>query len=189
MDETYVKVAGEWKYLYRAVDRDGDTVDLLLTGKRDMAAAWRFFGACDRSSRRSGKNHHRQKRREHSGNRKSSGGFRLRYPTAPDQIPEQHRRTRSSRRQTNRSSDVGIQSISLRAHHSGWNRDHAHDQESAARLSRRSSLVRSIPILFSRILTKSQLSNFDCRRFLNATEPESLRLAQCGNGRQVADGR
>jgi transposase-like protein len=31
--ETYIKVAGEWKYLYRAVDREGDTVDFLLTAE------------------------------------------------------------------------------------------------------------------------------------------------------------
>ena len=43
MDETYIKVAGQWKYLYRAVDRAGDTVDFLLTAKRDKAAARRFF--------------------------------------------------------------------------------------------------------------------------------------------------
>ena len=43
MDETYIKVAGQWKYLYRAVDRAGDTVDFLLTAKRDKAAARRFL--------------------------------------------------------------------------------------------------------------------------------------------------
>ena len=41
MDETYIKVAGQWKYLYRAVDKTGDTVDFLLTAKRDLAAAIR----------------------------------------------------------------------------------------------------------------------------------------------------
>jgi transposase-like protein len=43
MDETYIKVHGKWKYLYRAVDRDGDTVDFLLTSRRDEAAARRFL--------------------------------------------------------------------------------------------------------------------------------------------------
>jgi putative transposase len=43
MDETYIKVKGVWKYLYRAVDKDGKTVDFLLTAHRDMAAAKRFF--------------------------------------------------------------------------------------------------------------------------------------------------
>ena len=43
MDETYIKVKGAWKYLYRAVDKEGKTVDFLLTAQRDKAAAVRFF--------------------------------------------------------------------------------------------------------------------------------------------------
>ena len=43
MDETYIKVKGVWKYLYRAVDKEGKTVDFLLTAKRDGTAAKRFF--------------------------------------------------------------------------------------------------------------------------------------------------
>ena len=43
MDETYIKVKGIWKYRYRAVDKQGKTADFLLTAKRDMAAAKRFF--------------------------------------------------------------------------------------------------------------------------------------------------
>ena len=43
MDETYIKVKGVWKYLYRAVDKQGKTVDFLLTAKRDMTATERFF--------------------------------------------------------------------------------------------------------------------------------------------------
>jgi len=43
MDETYIKVKGEWKYLYRAVDKAGDTVDFLLRARCDKAAACRFF--------------------------------------------------------------------------------------------------------------------------------------------------
>ena len=48
MDETYIKVCGEWKYLYRAVDRAGDTIDFSLRAHRDVAAARQFFqGAID----------------------------------------------------------------------------------------------------------------------------------------------
>jgi transposase-like protein len=43
MDETYIKIKGQWKYLYRAVDTDGQTIDFLLTARRDAAAALRFF--------------------------------------------------------------------------------------------------------------------------------------------------
>ena len=43
MDETYILVKGAWKYLYRAVDKAGHTIDFLLTTRRDRAAAMRFF--------------------------------------------------------------------------------------------------------------------------------------------------
>ena len=43
MDETYIKIKGAWKYLYRAVDKEGKTIDFLLTAKRDKTAAMRFF--------------------------------------------------------------------------------------------------------------------------------------------------
>jgi putative transposase len=43
MDETYIKVKGEWKYLYRAVDKYGQTIDFLLTETRDKEAAIRFL--------------------------------------------------------------------------------------------------------------------------------------------------
>jgi putative transposase len=43
MDETYIKVRGKWMYHYRAVDRDGQTLDFMLSERRDKAAARRFF--------------------------------------------------------------------------------------------------------------------------------------------------
>ena len=86
MDETYIKVKEVWKYLYRAVDKQGKTVDFLLTAKRDMAAAKRFFDKAMRAQqgghrcgqRRPGRTDHR----------------------APGQISQQHRRTGPPRHQT-----------------------------------------------------------------------------------------
>ena len=43
MDETYIRVAGQWNYLYRAVDSTGAPIDFWLSAERDAAAAKRFF--------------------------------------------------------------------------------------------------------------------------------------------------
>src|SRR3978361_2010643 len=43
VDETYVKVHGHWRYLYRAIDRNGALVDVMFSKHRDMAAAMAFF--------------------------------------------------------------------------------------------------------------------------------------------------
>jgi transposase, IS6 family len=43
VDETYVKIKGEWKYLYPAVDSTGQPIDFMLSAKRDARAAKRFF--------------------------------------------------------------------------------------------------------------------------------------------------
>ncbi len=43
VDETYLKVAGSWRYLYRAIDQFGQVVDVLLSSRRDARAARRFF--------------------------------------------------------------------------------------------------------------------------------------------------
>ena len=43
MDETYIRVKGEWRYLYRAVDKHAQTIDFLLTEQRDQETALRFL--------------------------------------------------------------------------------------------------------------------------------------------------
>jgi transposase, IS6 family len=43
VDETYVKVAGRWRYVYRAIDQFGQVIDLFVSPRRDVRAARRFF--------------------------------------------------------------------------------------------------------------------------------------------------
>jgi IS6 family transposase len=43
VDETYVKVAGRWRYVYRAIDQFGQVIDVFVSPRRDTAAARRFF--------------------------------------------------------------------------------------------------------------------------------------------------
>ena len=43
MDETYIKVNGKWVYLYRAVDKEGSTIDFMLSETRDRRVLSKFF--------------------------------------------------------------------------------------------------------------------------------------------------
>jgi transposase-like protein len=43
VDETYVKVKGVWRYVYRAIDQHGQVIDVLVSARRDATAARRFF--------------------------------------------------------------------------------------------------------------------------------------------------
>ena len=49
VDETYIKVKGQWMYLYRAVDSEGNTIDFYLSKTRDQKAAKHFFNKVLRS--------------------------------------------------------------------------------------------------------------------------------------------
>ena len=48
-DETYLKVAGQWAYLYRAIDQHGQVIDVLLSARRDLTAARRLFARAMRA--------------------------------------------------------------------------------------------------------------------------------------------
>jgi len=52
LDETYIKVGTSWKYLYRALDKDGNTIEFMLSAKRDVLAAKRFFKKMMRADHR-----------------------------------------------------------------------------------------------------------------------------------------
>jgi len=52
LDETYVKVGAGWKYPYRAVDSSGQTIEFMLSAKRDVSAAKRFFKKLMRADHR-----------------------------------------------------------------------------------------------------------------------------------------
>src|SRR5947207_1651973 len=52
VDETYIKVGKQWKYLYRAIDSTGQTIEFMLSAERDVAAAKRFFKRMTRADYR-----------------------------------------------------------------------------------------------------------------------------------------
>jgi IS6 family transposase len=52
LDETYIKVGKQWKYLYRALDKEGNTIEFMLSAKRDVCAAKRFFKKMMRADHR-----------------------------------------------------------------------------------------------------------------------------------------
>jgi len=52
MDETYIRLNGKWVYLYRAVDKYGNTIDFMLRAKRDAAAAKAFFSKAIKNNER-----------------------------------------------------------------------------------------------------------------------------------------
>lgn len=52
LDETYIKVGTQWKYLYRAPDKEGQTIEFTLSAKRDIPKALRFFKKVMRADHR-----------------------------------------------------------------------------------------------------------------------------------------
>jgi transposase-like protein len=126
VDETYVLVGGQWKYLYRAVDKFGQTADFLLTAHRDVAAARRFFERAidlhdvpekitiDKSGANTG-------RRARSGGRQRCG-----HRASAVQVLEQRRGAGSPSHQEANSADDGFQVFRVRGQDHRWHRAHAH---------------------------------------------------------------
>src|ERR1700686_3892628 len=113
MDETYIKVQGQWKYLFRGGEKDGDTVALFLESDRPERRA----GNCDGG----------QKRLESGG---PSGDQCRAGNTDQDsamQVPEQHCGAGSPGHQTDPETVAGLQGFSVRAHHFVRRRGLAYD--------------------------------------------------------------
>ena len=92
VDETYVKVKGRWRYLYRAIDKDSATLDFFLSARRSAKAAKRFLGAALRRSRDwIPRVINTDKNRKHSAS--TAGALRAMYPPhvgPSDRKPDPH---------------------------------------------------------------------------------------------------
>src|SRR3954464_11722271 len=104
VDETYLKVHGRWCYLYRAIDRNGNLVDVLFSEHRDMAAAQAFFRSAKRHHARPG---HDRRPRQLPPRNPDRAGQRC---AAPDQsLPEQPVGARPPRHQRSLPAHAGLQ--------------------------------------------------------------------------------
>lgn len=75
LEETYIKVKGVWKYLYRAIDKEGRTIDFLLTAKRDKSASMRFFDKAIPDNGISEKSHDGQEQFERGSGRSNQWSY------------------------------------------------------------------------------------------------------------------
>ena len=129
MDETYIRVAGQWKYLYRAVDRDGATVDFLLTpSETSLRPADSSSGrsTCTTCQRRSPSTRVAPTRQPLTASWRTPAPTQRRQAKYLNNIVEQDHRAIKGARAT----DAGFQVISVRAYHAR-HRDHAHDPQGA----------------------------------------------------------
>ncbi|MCP4085163.1 MAG: DDE-type integrase/transposase/recombinase [Actinomycetia bacterium] len=62
VDETYVRVAGVWRYVYRAVDQHGQVIDIYVSKRRNITAATHFFETALTGHGRPCRGHHRSSR-------------------------------------------------------------------------------------------------------------------------------
>ena len=114
VDETYLRVAGKWTYLYRAVDSTGAAIDLLLSARRDAAAAKRFL-------QKALQGHPRPRVINVDGNPsypkaiaelKEDRRIGTALPLSPDPLLKQYRGAGSSCHQTTREGKSGLPIVS-----------------------------------------------------------------------------
>ena len=112
VDETYVRVKGRWCYLYRAIDSTGATIDFVLSGLRDAAAAKRLFrkALTDPSHPQPPRHQHGPGTPLRRGDFRSEKGRNLATPLPPPACPilEQHPGAGPSSNQTTSESQAGV---------------------------------------------------------------------------------
>jgi transposase-like protein len=141
MDETYIRVKGEWRYLYRAVDKDGNTIDFLLRAHRDKTAARRYFeksiaqnGAPETVTiDKSGSN--LAALEAINANRETP--IKIRQSKYLNNLVEQYHRAIKRRTRPM----LGFKTFRLCPDPSGWNRTDAHDRERTNEVRSRSASV------------------------------------------------
>ena len=127
VDETYVKIKGRWTYLYRAVDKEGRTVDFLLRAKRDVAAAKAFFRLAFRRQGRLPRRLSGLTSRSQRGPGRTSRGKSMQDQIV--KIFEQFDRTGSSIRQASARSDARPQAFPPSRNDDRRHRTHASDPQ------------------------------------------------------------
>jgi transposase-like protein len=164
MDETYIKVAGQWKYLYRVVDRAGDTVDFLLTAKRDIAAARRFLERAINLHDLPEKITIDQIGANTAAIESVKAVACVDILMRQKQIPQQHRRTGPPGQQADHPADAGLQVILECPHSHRRHRNHAHDSQGADGLPRWPNHVRSAAVLQpGSLITRSATQLFSAK--------------------------
>ena len=138
LDETYISIKDQWKFLYRAVDKAGYTVGILLTAATEKPPC--AFCASPSPVRNTREDHDRQERRQHRSYRKRSSRQRPDHRAAPVEVPQQqHRRARPPCDQSIDSADAGIQIVLVGCNHACRHRARAHDSQGAADLQRQTN--------------------------------------------------
>jgi len=173
MDETYVKVKSHWKYWYRAVDKEGNTIDFLLRAHRDKAAARRYF---ERAIAQNGEPE------TVIADKSGANLAALEALNAGRQTPirirqnkylNKRHRAGSSRHQTRHQADDGLQAFPVCAHHSVRHRGDAYDSQRAdAARWRHQNRCRAI--LFSDYVSNPIHIKSARTGFLIATKPSEL---------------
>jgi hypothetical protein len=132
VDETYLRVAGKWTYLYRAVDSMGATIDFLLSVRRDAAAAKRFFQALQVTWPSASTGDQRGWEPLLSEGHCRTQAHRRTGPTLPvpsGSILEQHRGAGSPSHQTARESESRLPVLRLGGADDSGYRDGEHDPQ------------------------------------------------------------